>query len=108
MGQFPYIGQTSNSNSGGPFIPMLGLGDNDFAVKQAHDQYDVYVNGELVGHKVLLNETDHVDDVADFLTSRGIHDFTTNLEGDHYNVKVDDGGLEQDVKNNLTVYLDIR
>ena len=47
------------------------IGD-DAAVKLNEDQYEVYVNGNFVGHKTLKTQGEKVSDVDDFLKAQGV------------------------------------
>ena len=57
-------------------------GDNGNSAKINEDRYELYVNNHLVGNKSLLNESDKIDDVDDFLKIQGFTNFKTNLEGE--------------------------
>ncbi|MGD6801758.1 hypothetical protein FZC79_11580 [Rossellomorea vietnamensis] len=54
--------------------------------KMEHDTYQVYVKDDFVGNKTLLNQSDQLSDVDDFLRKNGIDSFETSLEGDHYRI----------------------
>ncbi|KAA0546179.1 hypothetical protein FZW96_17650 [Bacillus sp. BGMRC 2118] len=74
--------------------------------KLNHDRYDVYVNGEFVGHKTLLTQSETIGDVNDFLQTQGYQKFEAKLDGDHYDVQVDED--EAAVKEALQIYLQSR
>ncbi|MFD1678132.1 hypothetical protein [Alicyclobacillus fodiniaquatilis] len=90
-----------------PFITpyQLELEQNS---KLAHDQYEVYVNDDFVGHKVLLTQSEEIDDVSAYLHRCDFDDFKTNLDGDHYNIFVEDTELADQIKAQLNAYLSIR
>lgn len=97
-----------SGNTGAPW-PFAGIGDADGSgdLKSRHDTYDVYVNDDFVGRKVLLNPSDKVDDVASFLHSRGVQDFSYEVSGDHFVIGTEDERADN-VKRQLEVYLNIR
>ncbi|MCP8969163.1 hypothetical protein [Ectobacillus ponti] len=88
-------------------FPLVHSGGDTNNVKLNHDAYDVYVNADYVGKKVLLVQGEHIGDVDSFLHSRGFSGFTSRLDGDHYEIEVDPD-LQQAVRDNLHMYLDIR
>lgn len=98
-----------NGSAGGgiPFPPMIGV-DVDNNVKLAQERYEVYVNGDFVGHKVLLTQVDSPKDVVSFLKSRGFDDFRCEVEGDHCNIEVPDDSVADTIKDHLSVYLKTR
>ncbi|MGM0845568.1 MAG: hypothetical protein ACQEUT_11365 [Bacillota bacterium] len=57
---------------------------NEEEMKLHHDSYEIYVNKDFLGKKTLLNQSDKLTDVDDFLRSNGIESFESSLEGDHY------------------------
>jgi len=81
--------------------------DGDKDVKLNEDRYEVFVNGEFVGHKTLLNQNDSVKDIDDFLKNKGFHSFETNLEGDHYQIHAN-GEDQGNMKDTLEVYFQNR
>lgn len=102
----------SNGNSGttgniyaAPFINDA-LDDNQ--TKNAHDQYDVYVNKSHVGQKVLLTQTDNVEEIKEYLEAKGFEDIKGYLDGDHYVIQSDDPAEAERIKDILSVYLGIR
>lgn len=77
-------------------------------MKLSHDTYDVYINGDFIGRKVLLSTAESVDDVSSYLTREGFNGFSASLSGDHYNLEVDSEEEADEMKNQLTVYLSLR
>lgn len=75
--------------------------------KQNHDRYDVYVNGEFVGHKTLLTQSESINDVNDFLQAQGFRQVDGKLDGDHYDIHVE-GEDSSHVKEALHIYLQSR
>jgi hypothetical protein len=89
-----------------PF-PFLDF-DPENAQKISHDAYEVFVNEQFVGQKIVLAQNEDIFDVEDFLKDRGFHHFTTNLDGDRFSIQTDNTFQEQKMKENLEVYLQIR
>jgi hypothetical protein len=82
---------------------------NDNAnMKLNHDRYDVYVNGEFVGHKTLLTQSEDITDVNDFLKVQGYQKFQGRLDGDHYDLQVEDANLSREMMEALQIYLQSR
>lgn len=79
--------QTYNSSA---FPPLGPYGQDANSLKYEHDAYDVYVNHEYVGKKLLLTQTEDLGDIVDFLKQQGIHNITAQLDGDHYMITCDD------------------
>ncbi|WP_066049315.1 hypothetical protein [Robertmurraya korlensis] len=81
----------------GNFFPS-----EDFANgKLQDDRYEIYVNNDFVGYKILLNQSDSIEDVDDFLKQQGIKEFSGQLDGDHYYIQTNDANT---VKDMLGVY----
>lgn len=80
---------------------------DDQNVKIAQDRYEVYVNGEFVGKKVLLTQTDDIQDLESFLHNKGFANFTAAVDGDHFTISVPDDSAHP-IKETLQVYLDTR
>ncbi|MBO9129103.1 hypothetical protein [Bacillus sp. 165] len=72
--------------------------------KQSYEAYDVFVDQEYVGQKMMANEYEHIADIEDFLRGRGFVNFSTAMEGDHYEIHVHDDGERQAIKDNLNMY----
>jgi hypothetical protein len=87
-----------------PFI--TGINGDGAPVKLNEDQYEVYVNGEFVGHKTLKTQGEKISDVDDFLKAQGVTDFSSSLDGDHYHIQTnDESGTVTDA---LSVYFNNR
>lgn len=88
----------------------LGIlpGSDDVSAKIPDDSYDVYVNEDFVGKKTLVTQVEDIEDLSSHLQDQGFSNFSTDLEGDHYTLKVDDGGEAKRMKQHLEVYLQIR
>ena len=78
-------------------------GDENNA-KLNEDRYELYVNSQYIGNKTLLNAGDKLSDVDDFLKAQGFSNFTSKLNGDHYEIEAaaDDQNGIQDA---LSVYV---
>jgi hypothetical protein len=91
-------GQFENQTLGFSYVTNNNFETN---TKLSEDRYEIYVNDDFVGYKTLFNSNDKLNDVNDFLTSQGIKNFQTQLEGDHYYVRA----TETDkIKDALNVY----
>lgn len=100
---------TNNNSSGlygGAFIFDEIHSSTD--TKLNHDRYDVYVNGEFVGNKTLLTQSESISDVNDFLQTQGYQNFEAKLDGDHYEFQVDDNEASSGMKEALQIYLQSR
>jgi hypothetical protein len=75
--------------------------DSEANTKLSEDRYEIYVNNDFIGHKSLLNASDDLSDVDDFLKSQGIHDFQSQLDGDHYHISASEA---ERIKAVLNVY----
>lgn len=85
-------------------LDLDGTGTED--AKLTEDRYEVFVNGELIGHKTLLNQNDRLKDIDDFLKKEGYTYFTAQVNGDHYEITADVEG--KDIQDALKVYLNNR
>lgn len=82
-----------------------GLDNNN--TKLNHDSYEVYVDRDYVGKKVLITQNEKIEDVEGYLKGQGFRSFTTQVEGDHLNIITEDEDRER-MKDNLDIYLNIR
>jgi hypothetical protein len=82
--------------------------NGDATTKLAHDRYDVYVNDDFVGQKPLLNQSEDITDVSDFLKSQGFNSFQALVDGDHYKIEPTDSNTERKMKEALSIYLQTR
>ena len=96
----------SQGNSRG-FLPFMNANfDSDADVKLTEDRYEVFVNGNLVGLKSLKNPGEQLSDIDGFLRSQGLNDFSSSLDGDHYQIQTN--GQDGDITNALNVYFNNR
>lgn len=98
---------TNQINSGLAATPLLAI-ENDGTTKISHDRYDVYVNKDYVGRKVLLTQGEDVTDVADFLKSHGLNKFASHIDGDHLHIDSNDTAEQTAIKDALSIYLQMR
>ncbi|WP_332694928.1 hypothetical protein [Halalkalibacter lacteus] len=102
----PIYNSNTGASTGSQQFPLFGLFHSDSeSVKDAHDAYDVYVNDEYVGKKILLTESEGVEDVVGFLKTQGVQNLSADLEGDHYVIRSEDA---EHVKHILETYLQNR
>ncbi len=87
------------------FPPFPDLRKESDILKEGHEAYDVYVNEEFVGKKVLLTQSEEIDDIVDFLKTQGVKNVSTNLEGDHFVINSEE---PENLKQILKTYLQIR
>lgn len=85
-----------------PFSSINSTDDDTFQTKIDEDRYEVYVNGDFIGYKVLFGHNESVNDIKDFLLENGINDYEATLDGDHYNIE---SKGEEDLRGVLSVYL---
>ncbi|MFD1735104.1 hypothetical protein ACFSCX_00875 [Bacillus salitolerans] len=93
-----------NGSYGDMFLVNLTQHANS---KISHDRYDVYVNGDFVGHKTLLTQTEDITDVNDFLHSQGYNRYEASLNGDHFEIRAEDE-TATDLAEALQIYLQTR
>lgn len=98
------IGNTTNNNFAG--IVVMPIGDDESNVKLAHDTYEVFVNGDKVGNKVLLTQTDDVNDLNSYLKDNGFENFEYKVIGDHIEIKADEES--DNMKEILSSYLELK
>jgi hypothetical protein len=110
MGTDQY-GSGYNSGYGADYIGLPFLfrngGVSDNGSKEAHDSYNVYVNKDFVGNKVLVSQVEKIDDVSKYLLNQGFYDFKAKLEGNQYMISSEGSGTN-DMKHTLEVYLNNR
>lgn len=78
----------------------------DETIEQAdggYNRYDVYVNGEFVGIKSLVQPDETIADINNFLEEQGCHQFQLTQQLDRYNI--DAGNHIDAVKQALELYL---
>lgn len=96
-----------NNTNGELGIPPVNL-DMYSDMKNAHDHYEVYVNGDFVGDKTILAQNEDIFDIENYLSQQGFADFSTELDGDHFIISTENPADAQAMKDALSVYLQIR
>ena len=96
-----------NNTNMQPFL-LPFVSNNNESLKNNHDYYDIYVNEEFVGKKMLLTEKEDISDVNDFLEKQGYNNISTQLDGDHYVIRANDEEEARRLKETLSIYLHIR
>ena len=96
-----------NGNSRG--IPLFTTIDNEKSEGVLNqDSYEVYVNGDYVGNKILITQGEEISDIDKHLQLGGFKDFDEDVIGNHVDIKTDDLEEARRIKQNLNVYLRIR
>jgi hypothetical protein len=75
-------------------------------VKMSSDVYEVFVNGDKVGEKVLVTQVERPEDIKDILNDYGFNNFQFNVEGNSIVIGTDE--QSQKMKEILSAYLSIR
>lgn len=88
------------------FSPIFGWQENN--LKTMHDHYDVYVNDDFIGEKVLVTPSESVEDIASYLRRCGFQGFDTNLDGDHYHIGAESEEVAEAIKGQLRAFLATR
>ena len=73
-------------------------------MKNAHT-YNVYVNDDYVGNKILFSQCEKIEDLSDYLNSKGFYNFQAEAEGDHYHLQLTEQDQGEVVKDELHSYL---
>lgn len=89
------------------FIPFFNIRNEDEDIIE-HDSYDVYVNDDFVGRKVLYSESEDISNISDYLSSNGYGDFTYTEDGNKFIIEDFDEEEADKMKNQLETYLNIR
>ncbi|KMM36548.1 hypothetical protein [Guptibacillus hwajinpoensis] len=78
------------------------------SIKNAHDSYNVYVNDDYVGNKILFSHCEKIEDLSDYLNNKGFYNFQAEVEGDHYRLQMTEQDQGEVVKDELHNYLHLR
>ncbi|TLS36607.1 hypothetical protein [Pseudalkalibacillus caeni] len=89
-----------------PFFPNYGAFDSH--LKLNHDTYNVYINDEYIGNKMLFSQNETMDDMEDHLRTSGFYNFQAELEGDHYRIQTLDEDESDEIKFEAKHYLSLR
>jgi hypothetical protein len=101
-----FFSDRNNQGNSGGILPLLANFDTGADVKLTEDRYEVFVNGNLVGRKSLKNPGEQLSDIDGFLRSQGLNNFSSSLDGDHYQIQTN--GQDGDITNALNVYFNNR
>ncbi|MBF0705133.1 MULTISPECIES: hypothetical protein [Bacillales] len=85
-------------------IPFFYPAEAD-AIKNAHDAYNVYVNDDYVGDKILFSHCEKIEDLSEYLNQKGFYNFQAEVEGDHYHLQMNEQDQGELVKDELHSYL---
>lgn len=102
-----YAGNVGNTSDNGLVgVPILPIGEENHDMKLSQDRYEVFVNGDKVGNKILLTQTEDAHDLHSYLESNGFTDFEYQVIGDHIEIqtKQESGHM----KGILSSYLGIK
>ncbi len=78
------------------------------SIKNAHDAYNVYVNDDYVGNKILFSHCEKIEDLSEYLNNKGFYNFQAEVEGDHYRLQMAEQDQGELVKDELHSYLHLR
>lgn len=97
----------SAGGSGSSYVPdVVGFDDDGGQMKLSEDAYEVFVNGDKVGNKIMLTQTDNPEDLEDYLKDQGFKDFKAEIVGGHIHIEANEESHK--MKEILSSYLDIR
>ncbi|NLM12827.1 MAG: hypothetical protein GX209_03655 [Epulopiscium sp.] len=85
-------------------VPLSNSAMND--VKMSSDVYEVFVNHDKVGEKVLLTQAEKPEDIHELLKDYGFYDFKLNVVGN--SIEIETNEQPQKMKEILSSYLAIR
>ena len=72
-----------------------------------HEFYNIYVNGDFIGRKILLEQNDKIEDMTNYLSQNEFSAFSTKVEGNNYYILEQDNEMASHMKRQLDVYLNI-
>lgn len=76
--------------------------------KIQHDSYEVYVDGEYIGEKILFAQNEKPEDIPAYLTKEGYKDFQFQIEGSKIFINTINRKISEEMRNHLEVYLNIK
>lgn len=74
----------------------------------SYDFFTVYVNGDYMGKKLLLSQSDKISDTVEYLHKNSFNNFTSKIDGNSLYINNDDLKESKHIKDTLHVYLNIR
>lgn len=77
---------------------------DNYSSKSSHDFYNVYVNKDYVGKKVLVTEGEKPEDIKSFLKVQGFTEFSSELIGNEFNITCSEN-VKKHVKEAVNVYI---
>lgn len=98
------VGNTTNNNFAG--IAIMPIPDRDNNLKLAQDTYEVFVNGDKVGNKVLLTQADDTNDLNSYLKDNEFQNYEYKIVNGHIEIETDDDSHK--MKEILSSYLQLR
>lgn len=101
----PIFGWTNDLTNVPLFFGNIGDDSRD---KLQHDSYEVYVNGDFVGRKILISQGEKISDIDKHLQVAELNNFKDEILGNHVNIKTNDLEEADKIKQNLKVYLNAR
>ena len=100
------IGLTNNNVFQPLIFPFRDIGFSD--TKLEHETYEVYVDGEFIGEKLLVSQNEKPEDIPSYLTKEGYKDFQFQIEGNKIFINTINREISESMRNHLEVYLNIR
>lgn len=73
-----------------------------------HEFYNVFVNGDFIGRRILLEQNDKIGDMSSYLSQNNFSGFSTTIDGNNYYILEPDSDMSKQMKKQLDVYLNIR
>ncbi|WP_058486185.1 hypothetical protein [Defluviitalea phaphyphila] len=103
-----YIGNTGHpGTTGSGYIPdIIALKNDEDNIGLLKDIYQVFVNGDKVGEKILLTQTDKPEDLEKYIKDQGFKNFKVDITGGHINIEAKEDSKK--MKEILSTYLSIR
>lgn len=86
---------------------IINTSDDYYDVNN-HDFYTVYVDGDYMGKKLLLSQSDKISDTVDYLHKNNFNNFNSKIDGNSLYINDDDRRESKQLKDTLHVYLNIR
>lgn len=97
------------SNGSGEFPLFFTLKNSlDDNLKTYYDTYDVFVNGDYIGHKVLAAENEKPSDINSHLEQHGFYNFKDDIEGNQISIEIEDNDEAKRIKRDLKIFLNTR
>lgn len=93
------------------YFPYYGIILNEADINHnrlQHDSYQIYVNNDYIADKVLISQNEKINEVDDYLKEQGLYEFSSELDGNKYNLICDDKEVSKRLKKILNIYLNIR